>query len=358
MRLMTGTSSNVHRLHARRHTSAKGSTRLVLERLDPGEIEWSQLDSLPDRNVFQTREWLEFVAATQAAEPVVARVLDEGRTVAFFTGLRVRRFGIRILGSPFQGWATGYLGFNRLEEISGRDAVAALVDFAFGPLGCLHLEFRDRPMAGGEVDGLGFTVQAKKTFELELSRPEDEIWAGFKSTCRTAIRKAQKSGVIVEQASGRAFADEYYAQLHDVFARQSLPPPYSAELVRELIARLEPTNRLLLLRARNAGGESIATGIFPGHGRMAYFWGGASWRQFQSVRPNDLLMWSAMQCWRERGAEVFDFGGAGDYKRKFGPTEVAVPLFRKSRFGIVGDMRELAKRTIKLKRRLAGRDLS
>lgn len=136
--------------------------------------------------------------------------------------------GVRIIGSRFQGWATGYLGFNRLEEISSRVAVAALVDFAFGPLGCLHLEFRDRPLAGTDVDGLGFTVQPKKTFELELRRPEDEIWAGFKSTCRTAIRKAQKSGVIVEQASGAAFADEYYAQLHDVFARQSLPPPYSS----------------------------------------------------------------------------------------------------------------------------------
>lgn len=53
--------------------------------------------------------------------------------------------GVRIIGSRFQGWATGYLGFNRLEEISSRVAVAALVDFAFGPLGCLHLEFRDRP---------------------------------------------------------------------------------------------------------------------------------------------------------------------------------------------------------------------
>jgi len=354
---MARTSSTAP-LGAGRDTSAKGSSPLVLERLDPAEIDWSQLDSISDRNVFQTREWVEFVEATQAAEPVVARVLGEGRTVAFFTGLLVRRFGVRILGSPFQGWATGYLGFNRLEEMSSRDAVAALVDFAFGPLGCLHLELRDRPLTANDVDGLGFTVQPKKTFELELRRPEDEIWAGFKSTCRTAIRKAQKSGVIVEQASGAAFAEEYYAQLHDVFARQSLPPPYSAELVRELVARLEPTNRLLLLRARNAEGASIATGIFPSHGRMAYFWGGASWRRFHSVRPNDLLMWSAIRYWRAHGADVFDFGGAGDYKLKFGPTEVPVPLFRKSRFGIVDDMREVAKRTIMLKRRLAGRRFS
>jgi CelD/BcsL family acetyltransferase involved in cellulose biosynthesis len=358
MGLMARTSSSPPRLRPRRNASAKGSSPLVLERLDPAEIEWSQLDSISDRNVFQTREWVEFVEATQAAEPVVARVLDEGRTVAFFTGLLVRRFGVRILGSPFQGWATGYLGFNRLEEISSRDAVAALLDFAFGPLGCLHLELRDRPLTANDVDGLGFTVQPKKTFELELTKREEEIWAGFKSTCRTAIRKAQKSGVIVERASGAAFAEEYYAQLHDVFARQSLPPPYSAELVRELVARMEPTKRLLLLRARNAEGASIATGIFPSHGRMAYFWGGASWREFQSVRPNDLLMWSAIRYWREHGADVFDFGGAGDYKLKFGPTEVSVPLVRKSRLGIIGDMREVAKRTIRLKRRLAGRRLS
>jgi CelD/BcsL family acetyltransferase involved in cellulose biosynthesis len=358
MRLMARTSSSADRLRAWRNTSVKGSTKLVLERLDLADVEWSQLDSLSDRNVFQTREWLGFVEATQAAEPLVARVLDGGRTVAFFTGLVVRRFGVRILGSPFQGWATGYLGFNRLEEISNRDAVAALVDFAFGPLGCLHLELRDRPLTADDVDGLGFAVQPKKTFELDLRRPEEEIWAGFKSTCRTAIRKAQKSGVIVEQASGSAFAEEFYAQHQDVFARQSLPPPYSAKLVRELIAHVEPTNRLLLLRARDAEGVSIATGIFPSHGRMAYFWGGASWRQFRSVRPNDLLMWFAIRYWREHGADVFDFGGAGDYKLKFGPTEVPVPLFKKSRFGIVGDMREVAKRTITLKRRLVGRRLS
>jgi len=358
MGLMARTSSSPHQLRGGGNRSAKGSSRLVLERVDPAELEWPQLDSLTDRNVFQTREWLEFVEATQAAEPVIAKVLDEGRTVAFFTGLLVRRFGVRILGSPFQGWATGYLGFNRLEEISSRDAVAALVDFAFGPLGCLHLELRDRPLTAADVDGLGFAVQPKKTFELKLRRPEEELWAGFKSTCRTAIRKAQKSGVIVEQASGPKFAEEYYAQLQDVFARQSLPPPYRAELVRELVARMEPTKRLLLLRARNAEGVTIATGIFPGLGRMAYFWGGASWRQFQSVRPNDLLMWSAIRYWREQGADVFDFGGAGDYKLKFGPTEVPVPLFRKSRFGIVDDMREVAKRTIILKRRLAGRRFS
>jgi Acetyltransferase (GNAT) domain len=332
-------------------------TKLAFHRLNPTEVDWSQVDALDDRNVFQTREWLQFVEATQGAEPCVAQVRDGTRTVAYFTGLLTRRFAIRILGSPFQGWATGYMGFNRVEPVAGRDLVEGLVNFAFGSLGCLHLEFRDRPLTGADADGLGFTVQPKKTFELDLRASEDEIWDGFKSTCRTAIRKAEKSGVVVEEAGGEAFADEYYEQLRDVFAKQSLKPPYSLELVRELVRRVEPTNRLLLLRARNSDGESIATGIYPGHGRMAYFWGGASWRRYQSLRPNDLLMWAAIRQWRERGVGVFDFGGAGDYKRKFGPVEVAVPLFRKSRIGVIEDLRAVAKRTIKLRRRLAGRNI-
>lgn len=330
-------------------------TKLVLEPINRAEIDWSRLDALDDRNVFQTREWIEFVEATQGAEPVVARVRDGARTVGYFTGFVTRRLGIRILGSPFQGWATGYLGFNRVEPVAGRDLAEALVEFALGRLGCLHLELRDRPLTGADVDGLGFTVQPKKTFELELGADEDALWAGLKSTCRTAIRKAEKSGVVVEQAHGEAFADEYYAQLRDVFSKQSLQPPYSLALVRELVRRVEPTGRLLLLRARNSEGESIATGIYPGHGRMAYFWGGASWRRHHSLRPNDLLMWSAIRHWRARGAHVFDFGGAGEYKRKYGPAEVAVPLFRTSKFGVVEDMREIAKRAVKLRRRLAGR---
>ena len=70
------------------------------------------IDDLRTRNVFQTRAWLEFVASTQRAEPVVAHVERDGELVGAFTGLIVKRFGVRILGSPFQGWMTGPMGFS------------------------------------------------------------------------------------------------------------------------------------------------------------------------------------------------------------------------------------------------------
>jgi hypothetical protein len=350
-------SASVHADNPHRTRPRNSVTGVVLQRLHAREIDWERLDALDDRNVFQTREWLDFVEATQGAEPVVAEVRVAGRPVGFFTGLVASRFGIRILGSPFQGWATGYQGFNLFEEVPRREAVSALVDFAFGSLHCMHLELRDRPLNPADVEGLGFVVQRRRTYELDLRAPEAEIWDGFKSTCRTAIRKAEKSGVVVERANDLEFADEYHAQLTDVFAKQSLPPPYDVDLVRELVKRVGPTGRLLLLRARNSEGECIATGIYPGHGGMGYFWGGASWRQHQSLRPNELLMWSAIRYWRDQGAQIFDFGGAGDHKLKYGPVEVVVPLFRKSRIAAIGRLRDLAKRAIEIRRQIAGRQL-
>ena len=41
--------------------------------LEPGEIRWDALDAFDDRVVFQTREWLNFVAESQNAAPVVAK---------------------------------------------------------------------------------------------------------------------------------------------------------------------------------------------------------------------------------------------------------------------------------------------
>jgi CelD/BcsL family acetyltransferase involved in cellulose biosynthesis len=311
-----------------------------LERVGLGEVDWDELDSFSDRVIFQTREWLEFVARTQQAEPVVAAVSEAGRRVGYFTGLIVKRYGMRILGSPFPGWTTSTMGFN-LEAGADRQAAArGLVDFAFGPLRCMHLEFKDRALQADDLKGLGFKSSPTVTFEVDLAPDEDVIFGHMTSACRRAIRKSVKEGVQIEAASGVGFADEYYAQLVDVFAKQSLRPMYGVERVRELIRYLEPTGRLLLLRALAPDGALIATGIFPAMNGVAYFWGGASWRSHQILRPNEAIFWHAMRYWKERGMTVLDMGGGGDYKRKYAPRELRVPFFRKSRFAPLMVLRE------------------
>jgi len=305
--------------------------KLTLERIPLESCDWATMDAFGDRVLFQTREWLDFVAFTQGAEPVVAAVRDGASTVGYFTGLIVRRYGVRILGSPFPGWTTSSMGFNLQDGVSRGRAAAALPAFAFGQLGCLHLELKDRELTPGHVAGLGFRSTPAVTLEVDLEPQPDEIFARMTSACRRAIRKSEKEGVRIQEAAGEEFADEYHDQLTDVFAKQGLVPTYGADRVRALIRTLEPTGRLLLLRAVAPGGERIATGIFPAFNGVAYFWGGASWRQFQILRPNEAIFWYAMRHWRERGMRDLDMGGGGDYKLKYGPRELTVPSLRMSR---------------------------
>lgn len=330
-----------------------GSVRLV--RLDPETCDWPAMDRFADRQIFQTREWLSFLAATQGGEIVVAALEEAGEVVGYFSGLVIRRFGFRILGSPFPGWSTGYLGFNLTPGVFRPAAWQALPAFAFGDLKCLHLEARDRFTVPGDLDGLAFTPQRPlRLFEIDLSRSEDEILAGMDSNRRRNIKQAVRNGVVMEEAEGVDFADDYYPQMLDVFAKQNLVPNYGIERVRSLIRHVHPTGRLLLLRARDPDGAAIATGIFPAYNGTMYFWGGASWRHAQRLRPNDLLMWTAIQYWRARGVVSFDMGGGGDYKRRYGPSESSVPTASLSRNRAVLSLRNTAEAFVEGRQRLHG----
>jgi len=318
---------------------------LELERVEVDRDDWKGLEARRTRLVFQTREWLRFLERTQHGEPVVAAVRDGGETVGWFTGLVVRRFGVRILGSPFPGWTTGSMGFVLEPDVSRREAVAALVPFAFRELGCLHLELKDRALGLGELDGLGFAVRETTTFDVDLSAGEEEIFGRMASACRRNIRQAERKGLVVEEAAAdETFVAEYHDQLVDVFAKQSLPVPYGPERVRALIESL--ADRVVLLRAVGPDGERAATGIFPGAGASAYFWGGASRREHQWLRPNELIFWRAITIWKRRGADVLDLGGGGEYKRKYGGVEVRVPFVRRSRHPVLAHARDAAERLL------------
>jgi hypothetical protein len=322
--------------------------------IELGKVNWQRLDQFDDRTVFQTREWLQFLAETQHATPIVAELSDGRTTAGYFSGLVFRRFGLRILGSSFPGWTTPYIGFNLLPGSSRSAALAAVEDTAFGGLKCIHLEISDPNLSEEDGRSLGFRYEYYASYRTDLRRSEDEIFNSMESACRRCIRKAEKSGVIIEEARDLAFADEYYQQLRDVFARQGLVPTYDLERVRAVIRNLQPAGRLLLLRARDPQGRCIATGIFPGFNKIAEFWGNASVRTAQILRPNEAIHWYAMRYWRNRGVEIYDWGGEGKYKEKYGCTPHRVPWFSKSRYKLVWKLRNEAKRAFERKQRALG----
>jgi GNAT acetyltransferase-like protein len=295
--------------------------------VDFESADWEHLDGFEDRTVFQSREWVRFVAECQDATPVLAELREGEDIVGYFTGLTFSRFGVKVLGSSFPGWTTPYMGFNLMNGISRAEALHALEIAVWDTLKCLHMEVSDPYFSFEDGRNLGFHCD---------SYP------------------AEKSGVTVEEAHDLAFADEYYEQLKDVFTKQGLVPTYGLDRVKSLVSHLQPTGRILLLRARDPQGRCIGTGIFPGYNKIAEFWGNASFRDSQILRPNESIHWYAMRYWKRRGVEVYDWGGGGTYKEKYGCVAHSVPWFTKSRYQVVSKLRDAAKKAHEQRQRFLG----
>lgn len=327
---------------------------LRFERLDPRTFDFRRLEVFEDRTVQQTPEWFAFVRATQGARPVVASLSDGGETVGYFTALAVRKYGVKVLGSPFPGWTTSYMGFNLFPWYRRRKALEGLRSFAFKTFGCSHVEVFDRHVTEEDAHAAGYDYRLVRGYEIDLRRDADDLFNRMDQERRRGVRRAEEYGVTIEEARDPGFADDYYAQLQDVFAQRSLAPTYKISRVKALIEHVHPTGNLLLLRARDKEGRCIATGLFPALGRRMLFWGAASWREHQHLHADEALIWRAMLYWKARGVSFFDMGAGGDDKRLYGGDPIAVPWMRASRFGAVSTLRDVAKTVVDLKQRVFG----
>jgi hypothetical protein len=85
-----------------------------------------------------------------------------------------------------------------------------------------------------------------------------------------------------------------------------------------------------------------------------HFWGGASWRQFHALRPNEVIQWYAMKFAKRNSIRVYDMGGDGAYKKKYGGKEIEVPWFEISKYPWIRCLRDIAQQSHKARQHCLG----
>lgn len=332
-----------------------GASSVVLERIGYYPAAWeAAISGHPDLEVFHGAAWLEFLAQSQHAEPVVAVVRVGANPVGYFVGAIVRRYGVRILGSPLRGWTTQSMGFLLPDGFDRRGVADALVPFAFRDLRCSHVELADRHLTAEQMVGSHYVRESGRSFQIDLDVPEDKVFAAMRRTTRQEIRKAGRAGVRVEIASDDEFAVEFHRFLTAIFARQGLAPTYNLERVRCLIGALRGSSQILMLRATSPSGSTLGTSISVGRNRTAVAWGMAFDRDNQDYHAIDLLWWETIRYWKLAGALVFDLGGGGDYKAKYGGREIPSHAFHRSRYALLRYGRSSVRRVLYARQALTG----
>ena len=314
--------------------------------IDKSKLDLEEYYAFANKHLFTTMEWLEFLQEDSKGDVFFLRISDENSLVGYFTGMIVTKYGIRIAGSPFSGWSTVYMGFDVIDGINKLDLIPCVQEYLFKRKKVRLIEIVDRDISVKDAREAGYCTDVADTLELDVDKTDDELFKAFKTDCRNFIRQFERRGAIYERvAPSDEFAEEYYEQLKDVFAKQGLVPTYGVEKVKRLLHHLTDDETVFCQHILDPETrESIATSIFLAYNKVFYFWGGASYRSGQHYRPNEYMLWRAITHWRDKGYKTFDMVGVRDYKKKFGSYEIQYAHITIPQYKWIVTLRNLAKK--------------
>ena len=168
------------------------------------------------------------------------------------------------------------------------------------------------------VAELGFGLTGPKfTHVLDLPGDEGTLWADYKGSVRTDVRKARAAGVTVREVREGPEIGAFYAIYRatmDRFGSVSKPPGMVADLARSPIATLFLAER---------AGIPVAGLLLLVFGKVATVWMAASQPPERRHAPNHLLYHTALTWAMERGYQRADFGASP-------PENVGLVKFKES----------------------------
>jgi CelD/BcsL family acetyltransferase involved in cellulose biosynthesis len=162
------------------------------------------------------------------------------------------------------------------------------------------------------------------SLRLDLTRPEEEIFAGFRKVARYEIRRAERAGVRAAKAS----SDEEATKFLDLYLRLAKRKGFasdSPEFVRAILKWLqaEPERGGLFLVWHEDVPIGGAVAVRAGR-RCWYVWGAS--QECRNFSAGHLLQWHAIRWAKSQRCTEYDFGG-------YTPGAKSGPAWFKEGFG-------------------------
>lgn len=103
--------------------------KYIFEVVDLNTIDTKVFNEFPHKSVNTTKEWIEFIAEDSSATPYIVRITHGETLEGFFSSLIVKKFGFKIVGSPFPGWSTVYMGLDVYDHEQKAEILKGSGDF-------------------------------------------------------------------------------------------------------------------------------------------------------------------------------------------------------------------------------------
>jgi len=297
-------------------SSATVSGATVLELTDP---RWADfVASQPAATAFHHPEWARLLANCYGFRAFAVATSDAaGQIRAGLPVMEVRHFRgePKWVSLPFTDYLPPLLAAPEEEAL-----LCSALEQESKAAGIRRVDVRS-PLAGTATCGNAFR------HGIPLDEDPDRVFAGFPSKTRTHIRQAERRGVTVRRATRAEDLTDVFYRLH-LRNRRRLGVPVQPRRFFRLVWESLISTGLGLVLIAEAAGQPVAAGV-------VLAWNGTMIGKFiasdeaaWSMRPNNLIIWHAVQAACERDCRWFDFGrtdagneGLRAYKRSWGAVE-------------------------------------
>ena len=287
-----------------------------------------------DYSFFHSSSWARVLCESYKYKPLYFTSIDNGKLSALIPVMDVRSplTGRRGVSLPFTDYCQPI--------ISDKSHFQEIIDniIVYGKKAeWKYIEYR-----GGEEyfqDKIHSSFYYMHT--LNLTQDEQELLSSFRSSTKRNIKKAIKEGVAIEICNSLESINEFY-RLNCITRKHHGLPPQPYYFFLKIYENIISKKKGLVVVAYFQG-KTISGAVYFHFGDKAIYKYGASDRNYQRLRPNNLVMWEAIKWYAQNGFKHFSFGrtdldheGLLQFKRGWGTYEKTIKYhkynFKKASF--------------------------
>jgi lipid II:glycine glycyltransferase (peptidoglycan interpeptide bridge formation enzyme) len=151
------------------------------------------------------------------------------------------------------------------------------------------------------------------TWELNISKSEDEILKGMRKTTRYLIRQALKNKEIEILKSEEIEDLEEFNKIYQETAKRHRFVPFSFNYLKNEFLAFKDDKQILIILGKYKG-ETVSGGIFVFWQKIGFYHHGASSQKYPKIPVSYLTIWEAIKEAKNRGCERFNFWGIAPLK--------------------------------------------
>ena len=295
---------------------------------DITDVEWDNfVHSHPLGNIFQTRALSKVYAETKNYFPICIAVTDPNsqEIKGLISGVIVREmdgflgdFSARsiIQGGPL------------VASSSNKDLSSELINKydLLASRSSLYTEIRNLYDVHDTLNHLdNYSFVEHLNFIINLNQTEENLWGQIHKSRRKNINRAEKAGVVVEEIVSPDKIPAFYKLLSETYNNVKVPLA-DISLFESAFQQLVPKGMAKFYLAHHEN-DCIGARAVLLYKDQIYDWYAGAAIDALPLYPNECLVWHILKWGRENNYSRFDFGGAGEPNKPYGPREF------KRRFG-------------------------